>query len=246
MALINIDDNDPWIIEYDSCDRFYRNIMEKITLRDHETRMSQAYASLSANIRFQLKEYSDKVFQLRRKINDDLKTRNITFDEAERRKRQVEILENNIIKMTKLCDVRMNPSASERPSLIKSSTSAFVDGGTTGWGDDDDDDDPLLDVNVSVDNLKTHNNAALQDQERGLDELYKVIVRQKAIAQTINTEVDNQNEIIDDLADHMERLDDRLTDGTRTIKSITRKDSTCCYWVVIILLFISIIIVGLS
>lgn len=84
-----------------------------------------------------------------------------TVDEAERRRRQVESLENNIVKMKKLYDARMNPSASERPSLIKSSTSAFVDGGTTGWGDDDDD-DPLLDVNVSIDDLKSQNDAALQ------------------------------------------------------------------------------------
>lgn len=62
--------------------------------------------------------------------------------------------------MKHLYDLKMNPTASDRPSLIKSSTSAFADGGTTGWGQDDDD-DPPLDLNIPVADLKTQNEAAL-------------------------------------------------------------------------------------
>lgn len=42
----------------------------------------------------------------------------------------------------------------------------------------------------------------------------------------------------------MEQTDERLIDGTRQIRFIDRKDRTCGYWVVIILLFISIICVA--
>nr|CAD7448174.1 unnamed protein product [Timema bartmani] len=51
-------------------------------------------------------------------------------------------------------------------------------------------------------------------------------------------------EIIEDLADHMDRTDTRLLDETKQIKIIDKKDRTCWYWVTIILLFITIVIVG--
>ncbi|XP_063976848.1 syntaxin-8 [Diachasmimorpha longicaudata] len=244
MALIYLEDNDPWIVEHEACEGLFREIMEQLSQRDRELRTSQAFASLSANIRFQLKQYTDQITQLRKKVDEALKLRVITLDEAERRRRQVEQLQSHVFKIKQLYDARMNPTASERPSLIKSSGSAFADGGTTGWGQDDDEDDPPLDLNVSVSDLKAQNEAAIQEQDRGLDELYQVIVRQKNIAQTIHNEVDHQNEIIDDLADHMERTDERLIDGTRRIRAIDRRDRTCGYWVIIIILFISIITVA--
>jgi len=171
------------------------------------------------------------------KVEEALKQGIITRDEAERRTRQVERLQSNVVTLRHRQDMQSS-----------SGNAAFADAGTTSWGieedNDDDDDEPPLDVQVSVRDLKAQNRVALQDQEQGLDELYKVITRQKAIAQTINTEVDHQNEIIDDLADHMDRTDERLIDGTRRVRSISRKDRTCGYWIVIILLLISIIAVA--
>lgn len=52
-------------------------------------------------------------------------------------------------------------------------------------------------------------------------------------------------EIIDDLADHMDMTDQSLINRTRQVENINYKDSTCGYWIIIILLFISIVIVAL-
>jgi len=52
-------------------------------------------------------------------------------------------------------------------------------------------------------------------------------------------------EIIDDLADHMDRTDESLINKTQQVRSINSKDRTCGYWIVIILLFIAIVIVAL-
>ncbi|KAK0163534.1 hypothetical protein PV327_007206 [Microctonus hyperodae] len=231
------------IMEHDACESLFREIMEQITQRESKPKTSSAFASVSVNIRFQLKQYADRIIQLRKKVDEALRLRVITVDEAERRMRQVEQLQSNEVKMRQIYDLKMNPHASERRSLIKSNNSAFADGGTTGWGADDDD-DPPLDLNISVADIKTQNENALLEQDRGLEELHKVITRQKAIAQTINSEVDYQNEIIDDLADHIETTDERLIDGTRRIRQINQKDRTCGYWIIIILLFISIICVA--
>ena len=53
-------------------------------------------------------------------------------------------------------------------------------------------------------------------------------------------------EIIDDLAEHMDRTDNRLIEETSRVRVISQKDNVCGYWVVIILLFISIVIIVLA
>lgn len=105
-----------------------------------------------------------------------------------------------------------------------------------------------------------------------MEELCKVIARQKQIGQTISNEVDHQNgnlnlillilyqfedikftlkvlyfyvEIIDNLSNHMDRTDESLITKTQHVQTINFKDRTCGYWIVIILLFICIIIVAL-
>lgn len=91
------------------------------------------------------------------------------------------------------------------------------------------------------------------EQDAGLEELSKIISRQKNIARTIGDEVDTQNgmseyhytsldpvsknynhvnvvifsEILDDLADGIDRTTVGLINETRQVRTIARKDSTC-------------------
>ncbi|EFN84007.1 Syntaxin-8 [Harpegnathos saltator] len=218
MALVNIEGIDPWLTEYDACEKLFREIMEQLTMRDSEPKASKVYASLSANIR--------------------------TFEEAERRTRQVEQLQSRDIQLQKLYDPRTKDYASSRASLLKSGSSAFADGGTTSWAADEDDEKPI-NVQVTVTDLVTHQEQVLKEQDKGLDELCKVIARQKEIGQSISNEVNHQNEIIDDLADHMERTDESLVNKTQQVRNIHSKDRTLVYWVVIVLLFIAIVVVAL-
>ncbi|XP_015516231.1 syntaxin-8 [Neodiprion pinetum] len=243
MALVRIEDGDPWLTEYESCDKLFREIMEQLTLRNRESRTSQNYASLSANIRLRMKQYSGEVEQLKSKVDEDFKMRSITREEAERRWRQIEQLQSKDVQLQQLYNARSSSLASDRARLMQPNSSAFADMGTTSWGLEEDDDQPI-DIQVSVEDLKVQKLRLLQEQDEGLEALSKVISRQKDIANTINNEVDHQNEIIDDLADHMERTDQRLINGTRQVGIIDRKDRTCGYWIVIILLFISIIAVA--
>ncbi|XP_076243608.1 syntaxin 8 [Calliopsis andreniformis] len=244
MALVYIGDSDPWLIEYDACEKLFREIMEQITLRNKHPRASQTYAGLSANIRIHLKQYSREVQQLKTKVDDALRSKTITFEEAERRTRQIEILQSRDIQLQKLYDTYRSDYASARTSLLTSGASAFADGGTTSWAADDDDEKPL-DVQVSVTNLRTQQDQILLEQDKGLEELCKVITRQKEIGQNISNEVDRQNEVIDNLVNHIDRTDESLTNKTRQIQNISTKDRTCGYWIVIILLFVSIVIVAL-
>ncbi|KAF7401036.1 syntaxin-8 [Vespula maculifrons] len=240
MALIYIEDNDPWLTEYEACEKLFREIMEQLTMRERESETSQAYASLSANIRLRIKQYNREIYQLKTKVEEASKSRTITIEEAERRTRQIELLQSKDIQLQKLYDSRTKSLLSNRNNLLRSGTSAFADMGTTSWAIDDDDDKP-----IDVQNFKNYQEQVLQEQDKGLEELCKVIERQKEIGQTISNTVDQHNEIIDDLADHMDMTDQSLINRTRQVESISYKDRTCGYWIIIILLFISIVVVAL-
>ncbi|XP_015183766.1 PREDICTED: syntaxin-8 [Polistes dominula] len=244
MALVYIEDNDPWLAEYEACEKLFREIMEQLNTRERESETSQAYASLSANIRLRMKQYNREIYQLKTKLEEASKSRTITIEEAERRTRQIEQLQSKDIQLQKYYESRTKSLLSNRKSLLKSGTTAFADMGTTSWAIDDDDDKPI-DVNMSTQDLQNYQEQVLQEQDKGLEELCKVIARQKEIGQTISNEVVHQNEIIDDLADHMDMTDQTLVTRTRQVESISYKDRTCGYWIIIILLFISIVIVAL-
>lgn len=51
-------------------------------------------------------------------------------------------------------------------------------------------------------------------------------------------------EILDDLADGIDRTTVGLIKETNQVRTIARRDATCGYWVVIILLFIAILVVA--
>ena len=81
------------------------------------------------------------------------------------------------------------------------------------------------------------------EQDRGLEVLDEIIIRQKNLARGIGTEIDVQNEIIDDIGDNMDQTNERLIRNTRNIKKISLKSDTCFYWIIIILLFIANLVV---
>jgi len=235
MALLNLGD-DPWLLEHESCEKLHRDIMEQLSLRQREPRSTEKYAHVSATIRLRLKQYNNEVGQLKQKSDQAARVRSITLEETERRTRQIEILQSKSIQMQKIFDDHNMNMSRDRSTLLGPA-------GVSSW---DSDDEQLVGGEASqytVEQLRTHQQRMLEDQDQGLESLSKIISRQKNIAHTISTEVDLHNEIIDDLGDHIDRTDARVTNETRTIGTIDRKDKTCIYWVVIILLFISIIAV---
>ena len=83
----------------------------------------------------------------------------------------------------------------------------------------------------------------LDEQDRGLDALKDIIVRQKNLAQNIHAEVGAHNDLIDDIDDGLERTTHRITSTTENIRIVGRQDSVWRYWLAIFLLFIVIIVI---
>lgn len=110
-----------------------------------------------------------------------------TYQETERRQRQIEVLQSKLIHLqTQFTNA---PSEANREQLFRQSAYA---GGSI-WEDDDGDDLPIVTQNASVHDLRKQQTRILEDQNEGLEALSKVISRQKDIALRIGDEVDVQN-----------------------------------------------------
>ncbi|XP_074600673.1 syntaxin 8 [Brevipalpus obovatus] len=109
---------------------------------------------------------------------------------------------------------------------------------TNSWMDDN---EPSETVIHDYDQVKQR---LIREQDAGLDTLGEIISRQKAMAHGICTEIDLHNEILDDIGDAMDANNDRLVRNSRNIAVISRKDGSCCYWLIIFLLFIAIVVLS--
>ncbi|KAL0271590.1 UNVERIFIED_CONTAM: hypothetical protein PYX00_008640 [Menopon gallinae] len=245
------------ILEHESCEVLNRDILEQLNLRNSHDVSSKEYDALSARIRNRLKQYTNQVEQLSKKLKLASVVSSITSEEHERRRRQVEVLQSNIMKLQDDFNKRkgINYSgakmAEDRSRLLglKNESSVFADMGTTSWGDvNTDSGQPVRLENTefkTVDELRQDQQKMLRDQDEGLESLSKIISRQKQIATTINVEVDQQNELLDDISQDVSRVEGRIQRETNMVRVIGKKDNTCGYWIVIILLLITILCVAL-
>ena len=101
----------------------------------------------------------------------------------------------------------------------------------------------LQDGAASMSAYKEKRETAIADQDAGLDALHEVIVRQKRLAENIETEVGAQNELIDDIDDGLERVNNRLVTTTEGVREVGRRDSVWRYWLAIVILTVLIIVI---
>merc|ERR1719500_767777 len=96
---------------------------------------------------------------------------------------------------------------------------------------------------VGTSQVKQQQQELLDEQDAGLDILADIIRRQKGMGQDIFREVTQQNDLIDEIDDRAEDVNQRLLATTSSVRVVSKKDRTCGYWVVILLLFIAIFVV---
>lgn len=140
-------------------------------------------------VRFKLKQFTTELEQLTKSLNESSNLGRVTEQEAERRQRQIEVLQSKLIHLQK--QFTSAPDESSRQQLFQASP--YVAGGSI-WEDDDDDDAPIHSNNrTSVRDLRKQQTRILDDQNEGLEQLSKVISRQKDLALRIGDEVDVHN-----------------------------------------------------
>ena len=100
---------------------------------------------------------------------------------------------------------------------------------------------PLRSTGVATGSLRSDQDRLLAEQEEGLDLLGDIIRRQKGMGEDIFREVTQQNDLIDEIDDRVENVNQRLLTTSNNIAVVTRKDRTCGYWIVILILAIAIV-----
>lgn len=168
------------------------------------------------------------------------KSNSITRDELERRQRTVEKLQTQHYLLNK--DFNSLAGHTTIASSIIRPTSSSL------W-DDLDESAP----SSSARNPHQHDPAAhqlqrdeiIRSQNEGLENLSKILSRNKSLALKISEEVTEQDEILDDIAVQMENTDGRINNGTQEIEGFMQKDSSMALWMIILALFIAILVVWL-
>ncbi|GFT20623.1 syntaxin-8 [Trichonephila clavipes] len=223
---------DSWMTKYDTCEELGREIMEKISYRNQQPKNSVAASKASANARKLIKKYDDSMTSLNQTL---LASKSLLTDgEFERRQRLVDALRSKKVQIDDAFNLK--EEGGSRTALLGAELGTHS---TNVWGMEEDESTKDL----TFDEIRDKQKMAIKEQDKGLDTLYDVVVRQKNMAQNIGQEIDLQNEIIDDIIDHADNTRERLIKETRHVAIVDRKSGTCGYWMVIILLLIAIVVV---
>ncbi|XP_074168040.1 syntaxin-8 isoform X2 [Sminthopsis crassicaudata] len=205
---------DPWLSTYDSTCYIAQEIAEKIQQRNQCERNGESTTKLTVAIRTLLQNLKEKITLLK-----DLLLRAVSTHQMYPCKYFNAL--SNILRSSLMAKttnrIASNPWLFEEPEE------------TRGLGFDD---------------LRQQQQKIIQEQDAGLDALSSIISRQKQMGQEIGNELDEQNEIIDDLANLVEKTDERLCNQTRQVTIVDKKSSSCGMMVVIVLLLIAIVVVA--
>ncbi|XP_055970896.1 syntaxin-8 [Sorex fumeus] len=228
---------DPWFSVYDSACQIAQDIAENIQQRNRYERNGETTVKLTVTIRALLQNLKEKIALLKDLLLRALSAHQITQLEGDRRQN---LLDNLVTRERLLLESFKNEGA--EPDLIRSS---LMTGGAkrelpNPWLFEE----PEETRGLSFDAIRQQQQKIIQEQDAGLDALSSIISRQKQMGQEIGNELDEQNEIIDDLANLIDNTDEKLRTETRHVNLVDRKSTSCGMIMVILLLLVAIVVVA--
>ncbi|XP_017087596.2 syntaxin-8 [Drosophila bipectinata] len=226
MALV---DHDSWDIEYEGCERLRHQLLVHLNQRQQLNPNDAKYLQLTASVKSGLEQLGKDVKHLKVVLDnavtwetspaEEIEQRRIDFDRLTFQLREIN---EKFVKSSRSNVLAASPGVSS-PSV---------------WQNQDQGNRP-----TDVDTLKLRQAEMLENQNRGLDALSATLSRQRILATQLGNEVEDQNNILDNLADAMDRVENGVQRETQSIGQVYRRDSTWRYWLVIIALFVAIIVV---
>ncbi|KAH8302643.1 hypothetical protein KR044_009159, partial [Drosophila immigrans] len=220
-------------IEYEGCERLRHQLLVQLhQRREHEASPgSTEYVKLTASIQSGLEQLRKDVGHLKVVLDnaatwetspeEELQQRRISYDKLTSQLREINTKFTNSTRANQLAP----PSTSSPWQNAAGSTISAANRPR------------------DVESMKRLQTEIMEDQNRGLEVLSATIARQRELATTLGNEVEDQNSILDNLSNSMDRVESGVQRETRSIGQVNRTDSTCGYWLVIIALFVAIIIV---
>ncbi|XP_054831293.1 syntaxin-8 [Eublepharis macularius] len=228
---------DPWLSMYDSTYQIAQEIAEKIQERNRCQRNGESTAKLSVTIRSLLQNLKEKTDRLKDLLFRSVSTRQVTQHEGDRRQNLVDDL---LTRHGRLQASFRNEDT--EPDVIRSSlmTGGVKQDTTNPWLVEE----PEETRGLGFADIQQQQQRIIEEQDAGLDALSSILSRQKQMGQEIGNELEEQNEIVDDLANLVENTDDKLRSQTRRVKMVDKKSTSCGMLVVIVLLLIAIVVVA--
>ncbi|XP_005399443.1 PREDICTED: syntaxin-8 isoform X3 [Chinchilla lanigera] len=228
---------DPWFSTYDSTCQIAQEIAEKIQQRNQYERRGEKSSKLTVAIRALLHNLKEKIALLKDLLLRAVSTHQITQLEGDRRQN----LLDDLVTRERLLLASFKNEGTE-PDLIRSSLlkEEAKRGAPSPWLFEE----PEETRGLGFDELRQQQQKIIQEQDAGLDALSSIISRQKQMGQEIGNELDEQNEIIDDLANLVENTDEKLRTETRRVSLVDRKSTSCGMIMVILLLLVAIVVIA--
>lgn len=212
-------------------------------LREGNTQLPHSHSKteLSKKIRIRLSQASGELNSLVKKLGDNINP--ITRDELERRQRNLEKHQSQHFLLNKEFNALAGQSTIAGSIIRPPGGSLWEDCDEGAGGSNTSrsrEDEPTDGAHNTF-----RREELIRNQNEGLENLAKIISRQKSIALKISEEVNEQDEILDDIAVQLDSTDGRINRGTQAIEAFTQKDSSMVLWCIILGLFVAIIIVWL-
>lgn len=232
---------DSWIQNYDATCRLAQETAENIHERNRQQRTGGNPAKLNMTLRASLQKLKQNINQLRETLIRATSQRRIIQSEADRRQSLLDSLvtrERQLLALFKgdVSEVDREPAR----STLMGGGGGVQGGAVNPWLVNETEETQGLNFGQ----IKQQQQRIIEVQDAGLDALAAVLSRQKQMGQEIGNELDEQNEIIDDITNLVDKTDSRIRGETRRVKLVETKSASCGMMVVIVLLLIAIIVVA--
>ncbi|XP_016999930.1 syntaxin-8 [Drosophila takahashii] len=228
MALV---DHDSWDIEYEGCERLRHQLLVHLNQRQQISPKASQYVQLTGSIQAGLEQLAKDVKHLKVVLDNAVTWETSPEEELQQRRIDWERL------TSQLREIREKFANSTRSNVLAAASSS-----ASAWQDQD------LAAGqgrtaLDVETLKQRKIEMLEQQNQGLEVLSATLSRQRQLATQLGNEVEDQNNILDNLANAMDRVESGVQRETQSIGQVNRRDSTWGYWLIIIALFVAIIVV---
>ncbi|KAH8363898.1 hypothetical protein KR084_000415 [Drosophila pseudotakahashii] len=230
MALV---DHDSWDIEYEGCERLRHQLLVYLNQRQQLSPKASQYVQLTGSIQTGLEQMAKDMKHLKVVLDNAVTWETSPEEELQQRRIDWDRL------TSQLREIREKFANSTRSNVLASASASAWQNQDLAPGQSSSSRDTALDVET----LKQRKIEMLEQQNQGLEVLSATLSRQRQLATQLGNEVEDQNNILDNLANAMDRVETGVQRETQSIGQVNRRDSTWGYWLVIIALFVAIIVV---
>lgn len=221
-------------IEYEGCERLRHEILVQLHERQQHTGLpvKPEFVKLTTSIQSKLDQFRKDVGHLKVVLDNAITWETSPEEELQRRRIAWDKLSSQ------LREIETNYTKSTRSNYLPvRETSPWQNAGSAAGAGAA----PARPTDAAA--LKKARVEIMEQQNRGLEVLSASISRQRDLAMQLGNEVEDQNNILGDMSNTMDRVESGVQRETSNIGLVSRSDSTWGYWLVIIGLFVAIVVV---